>query len=825
MPTITESLEQELEQLTKNDATIRVHDATKDTAARILITAGADYDALTATRMTDTIIVGLREPHEWRGVNHALHADLDNAVQVATRKGVGPQVTLALGDFTRNAALHTTCDDLTAALVLAGASKVRYSRATGIADTISRREKPKAKRAYVDTLIDAAVDKLGRRPAAARGTGTASRLAPTVDWSRGLIVERGTGPDGQPTESVIADFAARRVRQVEKYRTVSSTRTEDVLHDIEIAVGQAGTPERREWVVRSVSDAELATPRAWLNRVPKVGPSLVYSAAPGVEKLITNALRAHDSETVDLLAAYERTGWVQVDDELVYLHSEGAIGIDGETQASRAELPEIYHDALRLPDPASFTDAERAEAFRRVLDIRTEVHRGCWGTALGVSFYALAGLGNRGSVGVYIHGAAGSGKTVTVNGINSFLSPQWGNGSNGGSMRKLDGTAAAIRDITEGLDDIHVIVDDGRDKQATPAEQITALKAIDGLARVAYEGGSATAARKVFDAGTKRWSTITIPWSPAIILTSELVLDDLAASTLARFLPVEVRYENAFASGNATRFKELTSDAVPQRATTMFIQWLAKEITRVGGLPAWREQWAAERARIAADLRATGGLSARLAENVSIPVVGHTIYARFIAEAGVGVTAAEVADVTADVDIIRDEIAERVRTWAATGELAAAATPAWQQILDAVRDAVAAGETFLDNNNVDGASTGDILLHPHELYERSGVRFVGRILSKDGRRYLALIPSAVAGLRALQGRFGTPQRVGKALAEVALPGEVGRGAGLSHQVRIARGTTRAILVPVELYDEGAPKTDAEDQERLARAREQKAQGK
>lgn len=805
MPATTD-LDRELLQLAAEHPTIRTAGPAGPT--RLIIVSGQAFTAWAAAELPETTVVGITTPAEWRGVDGAIHPDLDALAMT------GPAVTIALGDYTADATVYAAAEALAVALRRSG-SKTPVFLNDDAAVMLDRREAVEQKRAYAEAALADAAAKLGRRPAARKGAGS-SQLSPEVAWDRGLIVEKATALDGTPAgETVLAEFAARRLRLVEKRRTALTDAAGEHLHDIEVAVGRVGTPDRREWIVQGVADAQLSTPRAWLNRIPRVGSSLIYAAAPGTEAKIANALRSYQADAVEAISGFERTGWIELETgDLVYLHGGGAIGIDGETNAARAEIPERYQSPLTFPNPAELSSEERAAAVRRLLDVRSEMHRGTWVTAMGVAFYALAGLANRGSVAPYIYGLKGSGKTVTVAGVNSFLSSVWGN--RGQAMAKLDGTSAAIRDLSEGLDDLWLTVDDGRDKAATPHEQQVMLKVIDGLARVAYEGGSATAKKMVFNAATKRWAPTTIPWSPAVMITSELIPDELGASTLERFLPVEVTAENAFTSGTAEHYRALTSDSVPQRFTTLFIHWLASQIQAAGGLTEWRERHQAARAELAAEIYAAGGLTHRLAENVAIALTGHAVLVDFLAGQP-EVSEIERAALANDLDRMRAELTETVQQWASAGALADATVPPWQQVMTAVRDAVASGSVFIDNRRADGRTHGRIEQNLDEMYERAGVRFIGGIRSVDGRRYLAVIPGVAAELPALRQRFGSSQRIGKALAEVALPGETGRGQGVTRQVRIGRGYTRTILVPVELYNEGAPRTDAEDDERARAA--------
>ncbi|MET4705954.1 hypothetical protein [Frigoribacterium sp. UYMn621] len=596
--------------------------------SKLLIVAGLEnWQAAESAGSAAILTVGLQRASEWHGVNGAPHEDLSRMV----RPDGTTEATIQFTRVETDIATYDAAVALGSYLTRVGAKTVSFAKigvATLELDLETLGDDPKKKSEYLDRLV-ANAGTIGRRPAAPKTSAASSRqsIAPIVDLEAGQIyLERLEGRE------VLMEAAARRLRTVTVYDDLRDPGARKALHlhDLEITVNtSAGL---RTYEVQGVRDADLASPRRWLNRIPG-GTSIAVATGAHVLRAIESAVRAHEYDLVVESVALRRTGWKEINGRWGYLSASGFMTADGLTDDAVSELSERMRN-IRYPDTVDRSrEVEAAKntmaAFEELTDPNLFI--GPWGAII----HNVAGLGNGGAgCVVAIQGSKGSGKTTVV----SFLAAHAGSSfSSDLPMATIDGSASNLGRLGAGLESSFICVDDAR-KRTSLKKAENEAEGIERLLRMGYAGGAARYTVSEFDQETQTW-TEGLPdlASPLVILSGETLPagDENGASSRERIYPVQIpKGAEIFESGNARRFVQFTENGLPEQHLAHFIRWCAESIEDFGGMEAWRSFWKeAEQGFV--DRKAKLPVSIRVREVASVPHTGFVIWLRYLLEIGV----------------------------------------------------------------------------------------------------------------------------------------------------------------------------------------------
>jgi hypothetical protein len=753
-------------------------------AQTVLLVVDADDLAAAAEAAPETVLVAaLQSAREWRDVNDRPHQDLD--------KLRASQTILALGDVRVNA---TTYDEVKALAAYLGLrSKVSFlvmPAGMPLADLLAREPEHEARAALLGTLLAGATASMGQRPAALSAAARAS-IAPTVDPRLGLIY-RGD----EEGRRVLVEAAAYRLRTFRVIDDLKDPQGDNpvLVHDLEVVIvdadGRSSTHE-----VRGVADHQLATPRAWLNRIPG-GSSVVFAA--GAEDAIDGAVRHFRADQVPEIPVIKRTGWYEIEGTWGFAHPGGWLTAAGSTAFAKAQLPKAYRH-LRILDTAEFSpQAEKTAALNSLEMFEELTNSNIWTGLWGGAVHTIAGLGVGGLI--LVAGAKGSGKTTAAQGIAAHLSAQYG--PNGRAMAVIDGTPKQAAKTGVGMDCLYVFVDDMRPRRNTRAKEVQD-EAFENLVRPAYAGGSARHASNEFDAATKTWELGTPDLSsPMLALIGEsLPVGDGFESSLERIYPVQIaKGENIFATSNSRRFEELASTQHPQIHLAFLIRWMAEQIDQAGGKTAWVERWLAVRQEIE-DSRAEMPVSTRVREVAAVPETGMRIWLTYLLQVGV-------------IDQARfEELAELVHLTVSKAALTHGTTvvernevPESEALLNSLRSAVLGDEAYLEETaaaNHESPHLHGVVRVPQDNERRRKIGYLARGNADTGH-YLALMPREALQILSRESRFRdlTEAELLRRCKEISI-----RDSGkLYKTVTIYGLRNRFLAIPVSVW---APKVEGE----------------
>lgn len=650
------------------------------------------------------------------------------------------------GDRLTNPAVYDAGKDLAEFARLRGADLVRFGSVAGggakadLDGTLSR--VPAGERdEFLTRLLDGCSDKMGRRPAdkkAVQRQGKPDKIG-RVDWEAGVIYEPDTVMTDRgvtarmPSDEVLARFAARIVRTIAITDDLNSAEPV-VEHDLEVRL----EGHERTYLVPNVPDAGLREIRSWLNRVADgQGALAIYDNTDNGARKIENTIRAYETDLLQPVRSYRRTGWVKDPDGVWrYLTPTGAIGPDGvaEDIFSRLDIAR-YQDEIRIPDPDEHDDAMHAESVREYIQMGQRlVDPLPWYATAGAMAYASTGAPPR--AGLILAGGHGSGKTVITQTAATAYGPAF-YAEGGVLMGSMNGTANAVGSIGQGLHHMLVIVDDVRRRQSPRAQEAQDI-GVEDLIRRTYEGGSAGRARMRIDRQRNGRIVTDSPdaSSPMIMFTAEYIPSaEAVGSSVERLLSIKVTRANTMKEGETPSMAAIGKSGRPAIAWSGFLRWQAQKIAEHGGLDAWVQQQAEDRATAMEDMKSDAtalgaALSSRALQVASPPIVGWTLLLEYAEEIG-ALSADEAEALAEDADIRLTKAAIRH----SMEELSSELTP-FERLLSQIRSMISDGtarfEEQMDeavrNRPVIGKTRSTPLLNP-ETGEKEPVDTV--ILNPD----------------------------------------------------------------------------------------------
>lgn len=672
-----------------------------------------------------------------------------------------------------------------------GAKKVAIAKlpqnSAGLAATLDG-QSAATRVTYVASLIARAEPLTKRRPAALKKRGGGVKVA-LVEWEKGQIAEY-VGDD-KDSAVVLLDAAVRRLRTRELVDDLNDTGRKNVgqIHDLEVAHFVDG--QLREEIITGVPDSHLSAIRTWLGRLPD-SRGVDIALVTEKQEAIAEAIRQADKELVERQLARTRTGWIVADGELMFLHQGGAITAHGNVTRAAAEL-EGALQAINFPDPAlTGPDLEKKLAEKQISALRELHSEHVYASVQGVIAHSVAGLGV--GAAVLVHGVPGCGKTTILSAFGAQASPEFGEGRD--ALGTFDGTVPMVSDLGKGLHQFFVTVDDSRPKEKEgEIEMRKQVQAFDRLSRRAYAGGSAGRTKKETDSQGKWVNGHADRTDVAIILAGE-EMPPAIQSTLERFWPVQIPEKDAFRSGNADLFKELTEDLGPSQHMASFIQWLAGKINAAGGLSPWREIWKDKRAELVA-ARIGVASKIRYAEVAAVPELGFHIWLDYIEAVG----AISKKDRSVLQDTVHEQFTKNMIRHMES--VVGSSIHTWQSAIDSLQAAVVSGEAYFFSPSKDAGSSvskesdapagAEVSAQNPAMHVQAmlGAHVSGR---KGTGQYMAILPRVAFKL--LSREFSSESALIDAFQEISIRDKGKR----TKKVNMFGKPVAAICVPWELWD-------------------------
>lgn len=383
---------------------------------------------------------------------------------------------------------------------------------------------------------------------------------PTVDFDEAATyTTRTVNRDGIP-ELEAVDLAEAAVR-IDK---VVSTRSPlPGISGSEAITGQVS------WQVRSASGVKEIQRKRFAEKslklligrgasVPEALSGLGTGAAagaaikPGTGQDVLAAWTAGTTQA-EAIEAIETTGlWVDDNDELGFLTSEGILRADGfGTDLRAAYLGAIPEVQIPFVDPVAdakeITDAwEVVDEWRKVIN---PAHSGLWEVSVGMMMSVAVGFQPKGAMTLFCK--RGSGKTAVLTGMSAFYGPKWVDRP----AIVLSASLSVVNRDIDGTNNLILAADDARNDDnpevSSSTKDIERVRAVvSSIVRMGYEPGSV----KRVSAPAIGGGWITPPPLPhaarsAIITGEDLAELGLATSTTQRLLSFQTTDELPLLAG------------------------------------------------------------------------------------------------------------------------------------------------------------------------------------------------------------------------------------------------------------------------------------
>ena len=358
--------------------------------------------------------------------------------------------------------------------------------------------------------------------------------------------------DGRPIRrlATLLTAAPRVVTQIQSLDDLSPGVEPTLSYDIELQVGPSSSA--KYYTISDVPSSQLHKVRTWLDRAGPAGGAVALGPLGQMsngQMRIAEVMRSLISQTdVEVRTTLTRTGWYQHSDGRAYwIDSTGAHTEGKKTTAIRGRLegPAAGIDIPGFVENFTLDDAQNSmKAMLGVLEYLDDPT--AWVCGISGIFWAIAG-GHPDAV-LYLAGGPGSGKSSIAGAFASALSPQWGTGM--APMASVEGTTAYLSDVTKGVHNAPLIIDDARDRSSSLG-QASQDDALDKIIRVGYAGGGAARGHKVVDAmGNWRQSGATLN-RPFVVVVGE-TLPYSPPSTIERCLVVEIVAKTSLLPANRT---------------------------------------------------------------------------------------------------------------------------------------------------------------------------------------------------------------------------------------------------------------------------------
>lgn len=585
-------------------------------------------------------------------------------------------------------------------------------------------------------------------------------------------LQRVTYPRGKEKITRLANFTGRILGSVIEDDGVVQRRSVDLL----VRVGE--TEQRLR-----VSSADFNSLRFVAEQL---GPEAIIYPGPYVREHVRAAIQCFSKDVPELLV-YTHTGWRELEDGWVYLHSAGAIGADGAQSGIEVALPDDL-ERFRLPAPLRGADLQRA--VRETLALLEIAPREISTSLLSLVFRTVIGGVD---FGIHLSGSTGVFKTELA----AIMQQMWGAEL---SARHLPASWLSTPNSLEALcfaaKDAVLVVDDFAPRGSSSDVQRFHRDA-DRLLRA--QGNRAGRQRMTADGELR----LTRPPRGAVLSTGEDVPQ--GHSLQARLLVLEVG-PNTVKPGVLTAAQKRAASGAYAAALAGFIQWLAARYSAV----------TAEVAERVIQVRDQGDYRfghRRTPEVIANLIAGWEAFLAFAGECG-AISAPEVAEMKASGI---DALIGAGKSQGAVQRVSNVAT----RCVDLLRTLATGGMCHLVG--ADGEPPRDAASMGWQLKKRFGP-FGGQIWEPRGRRIgwvegneLYLEPGSMfAELQALSRQQGEPFAVAQRtlhnrLAEAGLLATDGGARGRPVR-RVLEGQRREVLhMPLStLFPQGTDQTDHED---------------
>lgn len=758
------------------------------TASKILVTEGTKQTiAASQCASEDILVLGIVGCWGWAR-NGVGNGDLDALVD-------GKSVVIALdADVTKNINVWTAGTTLRQHLLSVGAREVLWIPAAtgskaGMDDYLA--ERPIGLRtAALSRLVAQATSVVPKKPLKANNTKFGKSTLRSF-WDEGVMSMIPTISaadlkhlDGrvEPVEPTV-HAAVRIVETLVVCDDLNKGRGQSVTHNLEVAIGRLGTPERYEGRIEGVADADLEDVRAWMEQIDD-GRGTHVERLPGrdIPGAIAAAIRAGGARKT--IKHYQRLGLAMTPLGPVYLHGGGGITAVGNTTETAAHLEGRLAEIV-LPDPAEITAAEAKSIWDRAIKVVDAFNDPtAWYVLVGAIAFAATGAPPESAC--FLVADPGVGKTTAGQIAFSHLAPFFVNSS----MASMNGTGHSVGASGIGAHNSALFVDDARPRgtrRATEQEQ----DGLEQVIRISYDGPTAARARMGQATKGGDWKTRTPDQSAFLVCITGEALPDVTTlqSTVERLLSVRITQGDLINDKDElARVEKLGYDGVLQQAYALYLQDMlgniekervARQAPMSASIRVSSEMHTERRLEVAAWIREQApDLTDRQSKVPACYIVGWELYVN--AALRYGAITAERAKELADDGRNRILIAAKRHA----REVMGINTSKQEVMLDDLRTAVAAG-----------------LAHFGRESDRPGSVCLGGKVITDGVDCIAIFPSIAMTLTNSASR----DVVHSALRKVARHSE----GSITRVVSVNGHSSRAICIPEDVWNGVAPAVPAD----------------
>lgn len=761
------------------------------TATYVLVVEGTKQTLAAANAAPDhVLVIGMQGCDGWRR-DGAANGDLSLLVK-------GRHAVIALdGDIATNADVWTAGQMLSKNLRALGAKDVKFSpvvtsRKAGLDDWLAQLP-AESRTEALSGLIDLAEARMPRKPRAKNKV--TPRAMPICDWEAGVMVRLPGVEAMDPTKSAEPPTptlnAALRIRTTTVVLDDLQTGAKQtVIHDVEVAVGRTGTPERVECVIKGIPNARLETPRdltALLEQVP--GGAGTHAAVIGGDqaaKEILSSVRLGGAQ--ETRTEYQRLGHVMTGTgEHAFLLPGCAITAQGMTTETGGHVRGAIAEVC-LPDPASISPEEARDAWKLALGIYDLMEdKALWVHTVGGMTFSSAGP-RKPKSGLFVFSDPGAGKSTCMQLGLSHLGPHFVDAS----MVSLNSTGTFVGESGAGVHHLPLLIDDAYPRIGKAAD--AQVETLQRVARVSYDGpGAAKGKMKIGASGD--WEASTPDRSSYYLMVSAENLPSSSnpsdvRSLLERMQTLYIRKGSLIVDeAKLHEAQDLGRSGVLAKVWALHLQnWLLR-IERTIELyedlgPDDRMRVSAELAEdiredVAGWLRAKQpGMDPRLYEVAAAPIAGWLMYVGSAVMCG-AITLADAKRYEAEAL----EIALRAFKRHTTEVLGATNARPHEVALDQLRAAIASGACYLEGQP---EAVGYVERRP-------GATCLGKALVRvGGEECVAIIPEVA------QAVTRAPSTA--ALNAVLKPVTLGQGGLATRLVRFRGSNIRMLAVPLSTWD-------------------------
>jgi hypothetical protein len=347
----------------------------------------------------------------------------------------------------------------------------------------------------------------------------------------------------------ITNFKARIIGDVSRDDGVEATR------HYEIAATLGERPYRFE-----IGANQFRNVAGWV--AEKLGAGAIVEPGPAMEARVRHAIQTLSGEGITEKHIYAHTGWREIDGQMRFLHSGGALGKGGHCVDIEVDLPGQL-SRYELIEPEDKESLQKA--VRRSLLLMTLAPPRVMAAALGAVYRAPIGSSD---ITVGLYGGTGHGKTEMA----ALLQQHYGPGMDARNLPLAwESTANVIEDVLSAGKDVLVVVD-----EYVPGENSVDRARLQAKAdRVIRAQGNATGRGRMRPDGTLRRVK---PPRGQLLSTGEEV--PAGQSLRARMMTVEVR-QGEINWASMSKAQAAAAAGEYSTAAAGFVMWLANDLEAV----------------------------------------------------------------------------------------------------------------------------------------------------------------------------------------------------------------------------------------------------